>query len=561
MSTRITVALLATMFAGGLGMAACEREPAPVTAPKSRSGPLHAEIPRPKNIREGERLFFQLAASARSSAGFYFDSAGTLIVQVRDSSDFNAARGIAQALISSGAVRLGRRGAGGVSIHQATFTIDELVNWRDSVFAKVVGQFRGITSLDMDERRNRVVIGLLPAVSSVLRRQLPSALADLGIDTTAVLFEDHSTITPTKATRASMAFNSNDIRNFADTIVGGVNFRSPGSGGTVGLVVTYNGVRSFLTCSHCTSTLFSLDHDTVAQPTFVNTPRHLIGYESADPSTNNCGTWPFNFSCRSSDAAIYTLFDSVKAERGLIARTTYSSHSSAGSFSWDTSNPYFVVAGTIDNPTNGTTVQKIGAASGWTYGTVHATCIDKQEPAGPWALCNTETDAFNDNGDSGGPTFILGDGNLVYFSGLQFANQNGWYYFSPFSQIDNDLTSSMTIARGANLSTPSLSGSVSSSMPLISWGSVSGATAYEAYRSWCIWDNLTFTCSSGSNGFEYIGKVYGTSYLDAEKTVSAYNGATQPGPLTYGYVGYHLFASGTKDYSAMSNTVYFTLSP
>jgi hypothetical protein len=178
-------------------------------------------------------------------------------------------------------------------------------------------------------------------------------------------------------------------------------------------------------------------------------------------------------------------------------------------------------------------------------------------------LCNTETSAYNNNGDSGGPYFVLGDDGLAYFSGVTVGNDNRKYYYSPLSQIDNDFPSTLTLGRGTNLSTPTLSGTVSGSYPSVSWNTVSNATFYELYRSWCIREPFTLNCSSASNGFEYIGRTYTPpgSYLDAEKNVSSYNGTTMPSIAAYGYVAYQMYARNSKDYSQVSSTVYFVLAP
>lgn len=356
---------------------------------------------------------------------------------------------------------------------------------------------------------------------------------------------------------AAAALAGNTLRGHADTLVGGILFSNDSGSGTIGVVLDYGGVRSVLTASHVTTIGFSPDGDTAHQATFGE---RSFGYEYSDPSTRNCGTWPFNYSCRNSDAAIYRLFATDTSQKGLIARTTYNNHSAAGSYTWDTSQPYFIVTSTTPNPGTGVRVDKIGYKSGWTYGTVTSTCTDLvPEGRTLTVLCNTGTDMYTDLGDSGAPVFIWDGLNQASFAGLVQGTSNGHFYFSPLSQIVGDLTSTMAITRGFNLSTPSLSGYVSGSSPTITWGSVSNATAYQVYRTWCVWNN--FSCSSGSNGWQYYGQLYQSPYLDSEMTVSEYNGASVPSALTYGYVGYQIYARNGTDLSPISNAVYFTLAP
>jgi hypothetical protein len=180
-------------------------------------------------------------------------------------------------------------------------------------------------------------------------------------------------------------------------------------------------------------------------------------------------------------------------------------------------------------------------------------------PTGEKILCSTAADYYSDHGDSGSPVFIWDGASQVSFAGLNFG-RGTYAYFSPLSQITRDLTSSMAITRGVNLSTPSLSGNVNGTHPEITWSSVSGATGYQLWRQVCVWQN--FQCGSGSsNGLEYQGTVYGTSYLDASLNASAYNGGSVPSALQYGYIAYYMYAMSSYDVSQPSSIVYFTLAP
>jgi hypothetical protein len=536
------VVLLATMAAG------CKDENQP-TQPARPLQARHSAVARPSSRRRAEEPFFTLAGSASSSAGFYFDSTGALVVRVRDSTEYAAARSAAQSLVSAG-IGLPSRWHGVISVRPAQFTFYELASWRDSVFAHIIPAFPGVISLDMDEVRNRVVIGLARASSAALRRQLPTALAQVEVDTNAVVLEEQGPVTPLGSGRplANLRGKSITTSGFADTIVGGIPFgpASGAGGGSVGLVISYNNVRSFLTCSHCTATPMSFEGDTARQP-LTGPPYHLIGYEAFDPSAHDCFIGGTNQSCRNSDAAIYTLMDTVKSQIGLIMRTTSSSYGSAGSLTWDTANPYFVVTGTDANPSVGIALQKVGEKTGWTYGSVTATCIDKQETfISAWVFCSTQTDVYNDNGDSGSPTFEWDHGAVVKFAGITWANQDGHYYFSPLTQIQGDLTGTMTIARPATMQAPVLTSSLVGSNPQISWGAVSGATWYYVYRS------LDDTHCRGS-GFIYQFRTTATSYVDY--ATSAIGVGLNQCP----YAKYYVIATSGTDYSPASSSAYFQL--
>jgi hypothetical protein len=366
----------------------------------------------------------------------------------------------------------------------------------------------------------------------------------LGIDTGAVLVEDMAPVTDL-AGPVAMSLSGNDIRNYADTIVGGIGFYSPAHDCTLGIVLNYNGVRSFLTASHCTVLTMVPDGDTATQPTH-GPPFHVIGYESSDPWAFPCG----GNLCRNADAAIYRMADTVQSQIGLIARTTSSAHSGPGSMTWDTSNPWFIINDLDPNPVVGTAINKMGQASGWTYGTVTGTCQDKQEQFYPnqWVYCNTQTDAYVHVGDSGGPVFEFdASSGFAKFAGITWGEQTGFHYFSPLSQIDNDHTGTMSITRPYALQSPVLTGSLSGSNPQISWSAISGATKYLIYRAL---DNSNCLTSP----YAYRTTTTSTSYIDTQTTSIGAGQAQCP------YAKYYVIAASQSDLSYQSSVAYFQLS-
>jgi hypothetical protein len=335
-----------------------------------------------------------------------------------------------------------------------------------------------------------------------------------------------------------MSLSGNDIRNYADTIVGGIGFYSPAHDCTLGIVLNYNGVRSFLTASHCTVLTMVPDGDTATQPTH-GPPFHVIGYESSDPWAFPCG----GNLCRNADAAIYRMADTVQSQIGLIARTTSSAHSGPGSMTWDTSNPWFIINDLDPNPVVGTAINKMGQASGWTYGTVTGTCQDKQEQFYPnqWVYCNTQTDAYVHVGDSGGPVFEFdASSGFAKFAGITWGEQTGFHYFSPLSQIDNDHTGTMSITRPYALQSPVLTGSLSGSNPQISWSAISGATKYLIYRAL---DNSNCLTSP----YAYRTTTTSTSYIDTQTTSIGAGQAQCP------YAKYYVIAASQSDLSYQSS--------
>jgi len=121
------------------------------------------------------------------------------------------------------------------------------------------------------------------------------------------------------------------------------------------------------------------------------------------------------------------------------------------------------------------------------------------------------------------------------------------------SAIEGDL-GSITAERGANLSTPNLSGSVDGSNPSLSWSSITGATHYQVFRE--IHRN-TGSCSD--EALTHIMTTILTLFLDDEVTASQYSGTNNPGPRVPCYAQYRIFAAGGSEVSDNSVWVYFSM--
>jgi hypothetical protein len=253
----------------------------------------------PTKVRPEEQAFADLAAKSPSSAGFHFDSTGTMVVHVRDPAEDGAARGAAVALLASGQLRSAKSRPLAVSVMRAAYTFGELAVWRDVIFDNLLS-VPGVTALDLDEEINRVVVGLDPTNSATLRASLPQQLAPLGVDSNAVIFRESRALLTTGRVATRVSSISNTIAQDVDVLVGGVLFSFPTGTCTIGAMVDYNGAASFLTGSHCTTTMFAPD-GSVATQAFSNSRR--VGAETRDVTGYLCGI----NQCRGSDAAIYGL--------------------------------------------------------------------------------------------------------------------------------------------------------------------------------------------------------------------------------------------------------------
>lgn len=177
---------------------------------------------------------------------------------------------------------------------------------------------------------------------------------------------------------------------------------------------------------------------------------HFVGNEFSDPAAQGCGAFG-QIPCRPSDAAMFTI-PNDSSEFGYLARTeSPSSGDNTGSRVIDTSNPRFTIGHRVLNPPQGDTVHKMGAAAGWTYGTIAQTCDEiGLDPDGDGSTdyiitCAYETDFRLDEGDSGGPVFYWSGGDNVTLVGVAVGHDGtitevaGDGYFASLGAIDDDL--------------------------------------------------------------------------------------------------------------------------
>lgn len=391
--------------------------------------------------------------------GWYIGEAGELHIFLVDTTTFGRARAfLAQHPMNRG------RDATRMRVHRAEYPIGHLKRWRDEIKGAVFA-VPGAHTLDLDEGRNRITVEVVDEAARVelLTRALGWPVRSGALN---VIVSPRPQVTAT-------------LNDYVRPLVGGTYIESSdGSilfgGCTLGLVVKdTTGVhwpaakRYVLTNSHCTKTYFTVD-----SPAYTYQNSYLsgaIGFEAADPASYTGGSsgCPTGFQCRYSDAALIELYDST-ATVGYIARTTYSSLTN-GSLTIDTFpndkfslkaagwpiDPWTHIAG-IGNP-----IEKVGRTTGWTAGTISATCTDiapSPFPISPpgFFFCQYKSTAYAHGGDSGSPVFYA-TGNTdangraaVAWGGLLWGNDcsNGYtnnicnpspFIFSPLDGVAAEL--------------------------------------------------------------------------------------------------------------------------
>jgi hypothetical protein len=114
------------------------------------------------------------------------------VVVVRDAAHDGAAQAAMNRLLAAGRVspRAAGRGAATIKVVRGQYTFAELARWRDTLFTNVLASdIPGVRSLDLDEARNRVVLGLASESFASTRASVLAQLPRLGVNPAAVLFD------------------------------------------------------------------------------------------------------------------------------------------------------------------------------------------------------------------------------------------------------------------------------------------------------------------------------------------------------------------------------------
>jgi len=486
--------------------------------------------------RDGEQLFRSLAKVAPSSAGFYYDGAGTIIVKVKDARDDGASTAFIRELISRhpGLNPGGGKLLQGIRIERAEFTFDELSAARDEVSDRLLGKVLGVFSVDLDERNNRISVATEGGHAAATSKA-SSVLALTAINPRLIRFESKqgSGYRPDFAPPTTLQSSS------TDPLAGGLQIFRYGTSYacTLGFVAQRDGVLGFVTASHCTSDFYWMDYSQFAQ----TQPSPIIGTEAADAPAYWCGL----IKCRGADAAFIASSLQLPMAIGKILRPI-----STGSITVDSARPYFTAIYYQDDVLLGQIVDKVGRTTGWTSGYVNYTCVDFYlvEGGTPYIVrCAAQGTYPADAGDSGAPIFIRVPGHpaiqgselpgapfwtdeFVSLVGTHSGRAFGEKYFSKLGRIKSDLGGSWTVtAPVPPLPVAPLSVFISGPVDVVS--SPSCHLRYVAYATGGAWNTYSYTWTTDGTVLSQDGREMLLAFPSAGAhvltvTVSDANGST-----------------------------------
>lgn len=414
-------------------------------------------------IRTIDMEFADLADSQLPGfGGLYYDEDGVPVVYLKDTSRVSTARERVRAFLARGALgngsRLGEidRAISGLRVRSARYDYRELYDWYSSRLIPMASTLRGLVMTDIDERQNRIVIGISQPSEIAAAR---SKIAALGIPPGAFDVVHY----PVRAMDAPLAVENCDpifaiipcdeqgpsgtnfqINSTHRPVVGALQLGYQTIEGSficsIGFNIahryadgTLDPEKYFVTASHCGEqgimTGLFMGQSTISE---------LVAGEEADPSLVSSAidpACPIGRLCRYSDAALYKYFPGVGVLHGGVAFPGIGSLTVV-------ENRSVVGAG---DPIVGMAVHKIGRTTGRTVGVVQQACVNmqvfkirdgQQVDTGRTMLCQAEASYESAEGDSGGPVVeVWPDGTLVA-RGIHWRGGGG---FSPMNSALQEL--------------------------------------------------------------------------------------------------------------------------
>lgn len=428
-------------------MVGCRDHPPTASGPRARAaGPAASTAGWDDRPDEAEMRAF--AGRIAGLGGYHFE-AGDLVISLTSAGHAAAARAALAGVAS--------RGTGRTSVRPARYTFLQLREWRDAWWERIL-DVSGVTFVDLDEVANRITIGIAEPAA---RARVLDLLRHSGIPVDALGFEPAGY--PRTASELFYAPDQTGWPAQGDSIT---SYRRPLEGGleityrplganpgdaircTLGFIAVLNGVRVAITAGHCSHRMWDLDQ-TLHYQSAPGIGRN-IGYEYRDPNASSCG-FLSAYVCRHSETSAIALESEVGGSLGYIVRPvgppplgTNPYIILRGSLLVDASNPRFQIAGKATSYTVGESADKVGAATGWTSGTIRKTCTDMPADRS-WSKlrCQMWADFSSSGGDSGGPVFRpLADGTVLLLGlywGTVTADGQKYGAFSTPERIEMDL--------------------------------------------------------------------------------------------------------------------------
>jgi hypothetical protein len=386
----------------------------------SQSVSTMAHLLRP--VQTLDDRYAEIARIVPGFGGLFLDGSGRPTVYLEDPGKLAALRPVIMARISVRELQ-----AADWRVLPTRYPYDSLLSWERAIEPRIVS---GVWA-DIDERENRVAIGLASDADSTSLRRTARALG-IPDGALSLLFA-----TPPRPASCST------LVSVCDTVRSGIAVtRVGGNSCTLGPSVAsiYDSDKYYLVNSHCTDSLFMLDSAQFYQP--IQSYGVYMGQEVWDIYQTYWRAFLQGIG-RASDVAVVKLSTSLPSVVGMIAKTidtTYGWGGGVGSLTVATPS-YLSVATMPASMISGSVVHKVGATSGHTSGVITQTCHTLLSYGRGKLWCQYDASAYTAPGDSGSPVLVRFGGDSVKVVGIVWGSNPSIMAmtFSPSEGISEDL--------------------------------------------------------------------------------------------------------------------------
>jgi hypothetical protein len=370
----------------------------------------------------------QLADRVPGFAGWVHNDNGTSVMRMArgaGTGKVGAGAGVGQFDRSAGLAAMTRAMESPVETKPALFDSRQLLTFKDKVF--LMASTKGVIATSIDRAANRVEVVYNVDLDANAIEELATKLVSAGVPRVALLLR------PGELPK-SVATSGVSVREQPIPLAAGAQFNFTTSAGSfvcsVGVPATRAGVRGFVTASHCSQQVYSVN----AATTMTAPDGTFIGRETVDPAGFACSL-PDTLGCREGDALFVSGAAPGVVDFGKVLITSRASLTVRGTIP---------VQGSLAYPTVGQTVYKTGRTSGTRSGRVARVCVNALVGNGAGqtygALCSVELDSttFIQGGDSGSSVWVY-DGTGAVVTGIVSYGSSTTGGFSPWGGVTKEL--------------------------------------------------------------------------------------------------------------------------
>lgn len=390
-----------------------------------------------------------IAQAVPGFGGYFIDADGSPTVYLTDP----ARRAEAEVALAGFLDSFGWT-ASDLRVRQAQYDYQQLDAWYRAAWPLALAA-PGAVSTDLDEGRNRL---RFTGIDASALSNIAAAVSGLGIPARAIMLE---------------------LRGPVRQVVGLRDRVRPPDGGyqlqffalpaspliylcTLGFNAVQDGVNSFITNSHCSNVQGGItvrtDYYQSVRGGVVPDPNNFIASEVEDPDYTMTADCPAARFCRHSDASRAEYAPGQVFRLGQIARpaslntTLTDGDATPAILTVNGLTPTWRIGAEQAVPVLGQTVNKVGRTTGWTQGTIVATCENVSvTDSHITQLCQSLVSAYVDGGDSGSPVFGFHTDGSVFLAGILWGSSTDLvtnevqFIFSPFGQIESEIGELTTV--------------------------------------------------------------------------------------------------------------------